>query len=330
MNTEVEQLLREGLDRLTAGVPVPAGLADRARDRRRRRRVAARSAIVAAAAAVTAAAVIAATGGPAGPAGGGRVQATPGPAVKGPAQASAYVVGRIENALANDDQVMRETISLGPHNGEAAGYFDGRPTYQSVTWSYQGRARTEFLGAHGQVQSDMGTGIVDGKLRGVQVDYILHQWMLIPGMLSKAPANACTKAGFGEAIGDPNTDWPLLIRRTLACGGYRLAGYAEIDGAATLKITGSQVVDTGVPGVGDVRFLDTLYVNPATYLPARITESATTSGPGSPGSLTSTDLQWLPPTPANRARASVTVPCGYQEISWPSGDPTRVPVSVCG
>ena len=142
-----------------------------------------------------------------------------------------------------------------------------------VTWAYQGRNSTETFGAHGQLQAIMGTGIVSGKLRGVQVDFIRHEWELIPGMLSRAPVNACT-IGFLDAPGDPGTNWPSLIVRTLACGGYKMAGYADIAGAKT---------------------------------------------------------QWLPPTMANRAHASVTVPCGYQQISWPSRKPTSgEPGGTCG
>ena len=58
----IEELLREGLDRLTAEVQVPAGVTGRARSHRRRRRIATRTALAGGAAAVTAAAVVAATG----------------------------------------------------------------------------------------------------------------------------------------------------------------------------------------------------------------------------------------------------------------------------
>jgi hypothetical protein len=51
------------------------------------------------------------------------------------------------------------------------------------------------------------------------------------------------------------------------------------------------------------------------------------TSPGLHGSVTSVDIQWLPPTAANRARVSITVPCGYQQISWPSGKPTSGPPS---
>jgi hypothetical protein len=59
MNGDVEELLREGLDRLTAQVQVPSGLAGRARAHHRRRKIAARAALACGTAAVTAVAVIA-------------------------------------------------------------------------------------------------------------------------------------------------------------------------------------------------------------------------------------------------------------------------------
>ena len=122
---------------------------------------------------------------------------------------------------------------------------------------------------------------------------------------------------FLDAPGDPGTNWPLLIVRTVACGGYKMAGYAKIDGAETVKITGSRVIGSGS---GESTNTDTLFISPSTYLPVRITQSVTS--PGLHGSVTSVDIQWLPPTAANQARTSVTVPCGYQQISWPSGKPT--------
>jgi hypothetical protein len=248
------------------------------------------------------------------------------PAAPGPALATSYVVHRVEDAFANDGQVMRQTRSLDAPSSGGAEFFDGRPSYQSVTWGYQGRNSTETFGAHGQLQATMGTGIVNGKLRGVQVDYILHQWELIPGVLSGAPVNACTSTGFLDAIGDPATNWPALIVRTLACGGYKMVGYADINGAETVKISGWRAIGTGSTESTNTV---TLYVSPSTYLPVQITLSI--GGPGLHTTLTAFDIQWLPPTAANRARASVTVPCGYQQISWPSGKPASgQPSRACG
>ena len=58
MNGAVEDLLREGLDRLTADVQVPTGVTGRVRSHLRRKKVAARAALAGGAAAVTAAAVV--------------------------------------------------------------------------------------------------------------------------------------------------------------------------------------------------------------------------------------------------------------------------------
>jgi hypothetical protein len=240
----------------------------------------------------------------------------PGPAPTGPVLAIAYVVHRVENAVANDNRVMRETRSLDDPDSGGVGFFDGQPSSESVTWAYQGRNSTETLGTHGQLQGISGTGIVDGKLQGVQVDYILHQWGLIPGNFSGAPANACTNVGFMDAIGSPDTNWPLLIAATLACGGYKMAGYADIGGSKAVQITGSRVIGTGSAQSTNTV---TLFVSPSTYLPVQITLSL--ASPGLRTSLTSFGFKWLPPNAANRARASVTVPCGYQRISWPSGKP---------
>ena len=63
MNTDVEELLRDGMERFTAGVRAPAGLAHTA-SRRRRRRLAVRAAVACGTAAVTAAAVVAVARGP--------------------------------------------------------------------------------------------------------------------------------------------------------------------------------------------------------------------------------------------------------------------------
>jgi hypothetical protein len=183
------------------------------------------------------------------------------------------------------------------------------------------------LGAHGKLQATTGTGIVDGKLEGVQVDYIEHQWGLLSGYLSTGPVNACRSPVWLLATGE-STNWPSLIRRTLACGRYKMAGYALIGGAVTIKMTGSWVIPA-VPSSPATTITDTLFVTPSTYLPVRITQS--TAVPGLRGSLNSADLQWLQPTAANRARASVTIPCGYQQISWPSGKPiSGRPSSACG
>src|SRR5689334_7994221 len=108
MNGDVEELLQEGLGRLTAGVRIPADLLGKACARQRRRKLARRAMLAGGTAAVTAAALVAVTAGAGGTpartiAGGARGQATAG----GPAaHAVAYVIRRVERALSNQRLVF--------------------------------------------------------------------------------------------------------------------------------------------------------------------------------------------------------------------------------
>jgi hypothetical protein len=95
MNSGIGDLLREGIDRATAGERVPPGLAARARQRHHRRALTVRAAAVTGTAAVAAAAVFAAAAG----------SGTPPPRGGGlHALTTAYVVGHTERALAAAEQ----------------------------------------------------------------------------------------------------------------------------------------------------------------------------------------------------------------------------------
>jgi hypothetical protein len=317
---------RDSLGEAQPGIPVGEIIA-RARSRRARRRVIPGMAGVGALAAGAAVAVTVLLPASHPASHQPRARAAARPATTGPALATGYVVRRVQDAVANDGQVMREVRSLDDPSQGGSGFWDGQQSYEQVTWTYQGRNNIEVFGAHGRLQGTEGTGIVNGKLQGVEVDYILHQWSLQSGNFYSSPVNACTNAGFLDSPNDPGTNWPLVIVRTLACGGYKMAGYADINGAETVKITGSRVLGAG--SSGESTNTVTLFVSPLTYLPVRITLSI--ASPGLHTSLTSFGIQWLPPTAANRARASVTVPCGFQQVSSSSGKPiSGQPRSACG
>ena len=141
MNGDVEELVREGLDRLTADVRVPAEMVARARTRVRRRKIAARAALACGTAAVTAAAVIAATG----------VGAPRGTGGATNAHTTAYVIKRVQNALAAENFVIQGqatgsmTVSVHGHNVRSS-------NGTSMSWSYGNRSRfVEFTGR--QLQS---------------------------------------------------------------------------------------------------------------------------------------------------------------------------------
>ena len=321
MNTDVEDLLRDGMERFTTEVHAPVGLAGRAGrlHRQHRRRLAARATVACGAAAAIAVGVtLAATGGSAG---------------SGVAQARtvAYVTKRVENALAGENLVF-----VGRSSSKLWG--------NTVTWAYRSRNRFEEYWpaadardrvVNGQRLWDFppqdrgrpylatGTALVKGKLVGAYVTYFDHRYSL--SRLQPQPASACS-TNAALAMGAPlipTTHWSAFIGATLACGAASVTGHVLVNGVETTQITGKPITVRLQPGYAKtvhakfatVRWA--LYVNSKTYLPVRLDGSTKTFG-GSAGSYTSsssTNVRWLPATKANIAMTMVTIPPGFQQVS---------------
>jgi hypothetical protein len=325
MNGDVEQMVREGLDRLTEGARAPAGLADRARRHRSRRRLAAGSAIAGVTAAVTAAAVIA-TGAAAGP----------GTGASTGMQNTAYVMQHVASALANDNLVMRGHTT----QSYTLAKFPGKTFSEGMMniWAYGPRNRmVELTGSscghtlpngacthHGGSEAYLasGTALVSGKLTGAYVTYYNRKYSLSQ-LTVRVPAPCSTTARLamgGLPVGI--SDWRTFIKTMLACGAGTVTGHVRIDGMETTEISGSVTVPLSkgyakTVNEKEARVRYTLWVNPTTYLPVREFGSTETYG-GSAGttvSLGMTDVQWLPPTAANMAQTLVTIPAGYQQVS---------------
>jgi hypothetical protein len=303
MNTDVEELLRDGMERFTAHLQAPAGLAHAA-SRRRRRRLAVRTAVACGTAAVTAAAAVAVIGGAARPAGGGTQ-----------ARTAAYVLTRVRNALAGQDLVYRgqTTASDGEH---------------STTWVYGNRSQWVEDSSGGAPYSDEGTAIIGGKHESVYVIYPDRKWMVLGQGWGKHTA-ACRPHSPVQLAGIPivTGSWSDFINQLLGCGNATITGHAVIDGVQTTKITAKTVTEKLPPPYSKVirekwsRAESTLYVNSKTYLPVRIAGSNETYG-GAGGRTDYrlvTDVQWLPPTTANIARTLVTVPAGFRQVSSADG-----------
>lgn len=113
MNTELEELLRSGMERFTAAAPVPTGLAEKAaRDRRRRRAI--RGAVVAAAGAAAAAVGIAVVVVP--EAGGARPGVKPTPSAVSPTPGPRRAATAAELvAYATQAAAAQPPFSPGPH-----------------------------------------------------------------------------------------------------------------------------------------------------------------------------------------------------------------------
>ena len=315
MNTDVEELLREGMDRFTTGVQAPDGLAHGAVRLHRRRAVRAAVACGTALIAVAAIAVTSvAVGAPARPRA-GLVQA----------RTAAYVINRVENALAAEHLVLRgrTTSTGGP----------------STTWTYGARTRfVEFTGRgcghaapngwcthHGGSEPYLAQGdaLIGGKRYDVYLTYFDGKWSASPGWESM-PASACSRTGALEASGPamPTSHWPAFIKATLGCGAATVTGHVWIDGKETTKITGAPVTVRLQGGEARavrekwVRARWTMYVDSKTYLPVRISGSNQSfGGPARSYVFSSvTDIQWLRPTAANIAKTLVTIPPGFRHV----------------
>ena len=319
MNTEVEELLRDGMERFTEGVRAPDGLASAAA-RLRRRRTARRALLAGGTVTATAAAVIIATA-----AAGGTAARTGSSLAQ--ARHTAYVLTRVEHALASEHRVFRGTTMS----------TDDQP---SVTWGYGRRSRfEEFTGKEcGHVLMPggecthaggserylaQGTALIKGKLTEAYVTYFDRRYSLSKYVYTP-PSSACGKAAM--EMGGPapaNGDWPAFVKATLACGDAKVTGHMRINGVQTTKITGKPVTVRLSRGYGKVvhekyaRVRWTLYVDTQTYLPVRMLGVSETFG-GSGGHTrfaSVTNVQWLPPTAANQAKALVSIPPGYQRVS---------------
>ena len=314
MNTDVEELVREGMHRLAAVTEAPTGLVGRARRRLRRRRLAAVSAIAGAAAAITAGALMA--GGAGGPVD-----------TISRAQTTAYVIGRVENALA----------TLATTNVVVQTDTTFSPAFPAVTqWTYRHDVRVVQSGvmhlpgvpwAQGQVSWAAGTAIIGGKRVYVQADYRHHQWYPAGGGFLVVP-NGCSHLYLAEFN---SVNRPGYVRQTLACGVFKVAGHARVNGRNTIKITGSMTEPhwwARVPhaeGRGAMHVEVTLYVDPSTYLPVKVVwnnwSHAVTGGRLLRGTIRQ-DIRVLPPTPRNVAKATIAIPAGFRKVpGTPFGGP---------
>jgi hypothetical protein len=125
--------------------------------------------------------------------------------------------------------------------------------------------------------------------------------------------------------------WPKQPRSTpttatLACGAATVTGHVQIGGQETIKITGSPATIKLPPDQAKayrekwLRARWTLYVNPKTYLPVRLSGSAYQYGGPAPSTLFTsvTDMQWQRPTAATIAKTLVTIPAGFRQVSSPA------------
>jgi hypothetical protein len=318
MNTDVEDLLRDGMERFTEGVAAPAGLAHAA-GRLHRRRVAVRATLASSAATVIAVSAVIAV-----------IAASGATAARTRAQTVADLTRQVRQAVANDNLVYvgRTNGTDGPDvvwaYGRQSRWVEYWPTTDYRDRVVNGKRLWDFPPQYrGQAFSVEGTALVGGRLMGAYVIYSDRKYNLSRQLPTQS--SACTTTGALE-MGGPATvgvNWKSFIDGMLACGAASATPRVRVNGAETTKIIGKPVtvrLPAGYSKVIRAKWVTVrwaLYVNPATFLPVRIEGSTKTYG-GAAGTYLSsgvTDVQWLPPTKANVARTLVIIPAGFQRVS---------------
>ncbi len=305
---DIENLLREGMERFTRDMRAPAGLTRRAALRRRRR--AALRSLAGAAAAGCAAAVVAV------------VLPTAGTATGGSVALAASVVKRVDSALKTADMAqMTVTTRIPLASSCSAGQCRIVPgktvTTTSEEWSYGERWRSVAY-VSGQLVYDEGTSASSVY---TLVSYLTRTWARthqsgFGGVSASVPApGGCGPAiaagamlfqpglpGVDFSAGSPPATMAEALRTAVSCGTLAEAGRQRVNGIEAIELVSR-------PGS---LISETIWVNPSTYLPVRLVVRSGFH------QLTA-DITWLKPTAQNLAKLTVLIPAGFRQVSLPEG-----------
>jgi hypothetical protein len=339
MNADVEDLLREGMERFTGDLRAPAGLTSRAA-RRRRRRLALRSATGVAVLAAGAVALVAVV--------------VPGAAdngAGGPVVTAAYVVKHVDSALNAAEPSAIAQMTVTTQGAVIAG--GAAKTTTTKEWSYGDRWRSVTYSQAGHPVYDEGSSV---SAAYTVVSYLTRTWARQarlrrlaapeigphgcgpvaagppgPSASPTAPKRPAIGAPAGPAGGPPGPRQPAVpllfqfglpgvgfaatslfassppatvardLRTAISCGALTVAGRQRVDGIEAIELTSRRIS----------LISETIWVTPGTYLPVRV---VVRSAPGAPGLRQTADITWLRPTAVNLARLTVPIPAGFRQV----------------
>jgi hypothetical protein len=301
MNTDVEDLLRQGMTRFTADLRAPADMIRVAERRRSRRRLAQRS--------VTAVAVLAAC-----------VVALVAVAVPGardslivrpkPTQTidTAYLMKHVDDALtavapAQIAQMNVTTTALGS-------------TSTAREWSYGNQWRSVVYSPAGQPLYETGGNSSLYTL----ISYSARTWSRASGIYGPgAPASGhggCKQLAsalfsllrpgappLGVAAGAPPASVVSVLHAAISCGSLTEAGHQRVAGIEATELRS---------GKGSL-ISETIWVDPASYLPVRV---VIRPAPGSLVTQHTVDISWHQPTARNLANLTVHIPAGFRQVPF--------------
>lgn len=213
-------------------------------------------------------------------------------------QDTAYVVSHVTQALdaLPAGTIMYTHITLTRNTGTIT---------VTNTWATDSQVRYEGFNQDGQLATETGNVITHGVSTDYMINYPGKTWTRTAAAAATSPADIFTNlrvSPLGIVFHNPS-QIAAWLRASVSNGTLKVDGTATVDGVTAIKL----IKTAGMAGNGTL----TYYVNPATYLPVRLTMTPT---PGTP--VLQDDFQWLPPTPANRAKLNPpAVPRGFTRVS---------------
>jgi hypothetical protein len=294
ISTEFEDRLREEMRYATTGVSAPSGLVRRAR-RARRRRIVSRASVACAGAAVAVAvagAVIVSNG-------------TTGASRDSGTYTAAYVVKHAESALDAVNEIASVRYMSSPR-------WVVSPMDLWVYDGPQGQAyRAEYFDVFGGgLFQEIGMTATPANYQTWTVVYPTHKTWYKQSYQGPKPS----RTGCGTPLPTSLTSFPELaarLRGYLACGTLRYEGKQQVDGVNALKLVSVEHQRLGPKKAPATTIVTIIWVDPATYLPVRLTTQWTHPFVSV---LMRYDFRWLPPTKANLALLTVRIPPGYTQI----------------
>jgi outer membrane lipoprotein-sorting protein len=235
---------------------------------------------------------------------------------------TAYVVQRVSSALSAGDsaEIAQTTVTT-----RVTGVFSGTTTTRiGQVWSYGDQWRMVTNPSAGQPRYDEGS---TSTAVYTLVNYQARTWArqagqdhppapLIP-LITRLP-DGCVPVfgpvpvrqlqGIGLATMSQSASVARALRGAVSCGTLTLAGRQRVGGIETIKLTSRP----------DRPFSETIWVDPDTYLPVRVSTRLAPGGPGTPQvrrALEQTaDITWIRPSAQNLAKLTVPIPPGFRKV----------------
>jgi hypothetical protein len=229
----------------------------------------------------------------------------------GPPDRASYVVKRVGSALraAEPREIAQMTVTT--HGAALPG--GTTTTTSSEEWSRGGQWRSVTSSSAGDPVYDEGFSTASPY---TLVSYLTRTWARQPG-LGRPAAPASGPAGCESVVaalpllfrpGLPGSGLsatsPLTVatdlRAAVSCGTLAAAGRQRVDGIEAIQLTSGR----------DSLISETIWVNPATYLPVRVVVRPASTRPR----FLTADITWLPPTTQNLAKLTVPIPAGFRRV----------------